>query len=204
MTARLLNWYRQSPLHFIYKRVSPLPDYLYWRLRGSPGIKIPHFLKERALRNTAREFRLRVLVETGTQYGQMAHAMRNNFLKIYSIELREDLYKAAKRNLAPYSQIEILQGDSAVVLPELLRKLTPPIMFWLDAHGGGTPLLKELGEILRDPEAGNVILIDDVHAYKASYWSLKLDDITQFIACHSPRHRVELRDNLLYILPGNR
>lgn len=204
MANRLVEWYRHSPLHFAYKRISPLPDYLYWRLRGSPGIKIPHYLKERTLRDTARKFGLRVLVETGTQFGQMVYAVRKDFQEIYSIELREDLYKSAKCNLARCSHIHVLQGDSATILPELLRKLAPPIMFWLDAHGESTPLLNELGEILRDPAAGNAILIDDIHAYQANYWFLKLGDVMQFVESNAPTYRVELRDNLLYILPGNR
>ena len=48
----------------------------------------------------AQRFHLPVLIETGTQYGQMISAMRTRFREIYSIELDGTNYALAVKNFA--------------------------------------------------------------------------------------------------------
>jgi len=201
MPQEPVDWLHKSPLIFTYKSVCSLPEYLYWRLRGCPGPKVPHRVKERAVRRAGNEFGLRVLVETGTQYGQMINAVRDDFAEVYSIELLEDLYLAARRNFARHPHIHPIWGDSSTALPELLEKLTPPLLFWLDAHSNTSPLLHELDAILRDPSAGNVALIDDAHAFDNGTWSLNPEEIRQWVAHRAPEYSVEVRDNIVHILP---
>jgi len=203
MRKHTVDWFHRSPLLFAYKRMASLPDYLFWRLRGAPGPKVPHRIKEMTVRQTAKEFGLRVLVETGTQYGQMVSALRNDFAEIYSIELNEDLFHAARRNFARCPHVHLLQGDSAVVLPELLQKLAPPLLFWLDAHGGAIPLIQELEAILSDPAAGNVILIDDAHALEGNIWSLTLDAVRRCVANRAPEYTVAVRNNIVHVRPAH-
>jgi len=82
----------------------------------------------------ARQFDLRVLVETGTYLGEMVDAMRTAFGRVYSIELDQELYWRAVQRFAGRGSVTIVQGDSSKVLPQLLAELAEPVLFWLDGH----------------------------------------------------------------------
>ena len=73
-----------------------------------------------------------------------------------------------------FSHVEILHGDSGVVLPELLRRISEPALFWLDAHYStgetvrgelDTPIEQELKAILNHSVRNHVILIDDARNF---------------------------------------
>jgi hypothetical protein len=61
---------QRTPFYGAYKALGHYPDYWYWQLRGRP-IRSPHLLKQRTVRQYADRYGLRVLVETGTYYGEM-------------------------------------------------------------------------------------------------------------------------------------
>jgi len=122
---------------------------------------------------------LRIFVETGTADATTACGMLNRFEVVHSIELSEPLYKNALRNFGG-TRINFHHGDSAEVLPRLIREELPPdepVVFYLDAHWcdaydgraaqGQFPLWTELNAIrdLREPE--DIVIIDDVHAFGA-------------------------------------
>ena len=198
---RLKEKLRGSGWMAIYKRLSPVPDFLFWKVRGSPGPKVPHLIKQRAIKRLGSEFGLQVLIETGTQFGQMVSAVKDRFREIYSIELDPRLYEAARRHFARASHIHLLQGDSAVILPRLLESISEPCLFWLDAHSHSSPLTAELNTIFRHPVGRHVILIDDAHCFDGRVWSPTLDEIRQFVAVASPRAAVEVQENMIRILP---
>ncbi len=135
----------------------------------------PHPIKQNVVARYARAYNLSVFVETGTFRGDMVHAMRMQFQSIYSIELQAELCAAAKRRFAQDDHIHILNGDSGVVLRELLPSICSPTLFWLDGHWSGgetaraqldTPVMAELAAILQHPLAGqHVILIDDARLF---------------------------------------
>ena len=58
----------------------------------------PHIIKQQTLLTYARRFRLKNLVETGTLYGDMVEAMKNDFDRIYSIELSTDYMKKQRKD----------------------------------------------------------------------------------------------------------
>ena len=66
-----------------------------WKHKGCPAPP-PHGVKLRTLDEYAKTFNLRVLVETGTFYGDTIAAMARNFDHIYSIELSQQLHEIAK------------------------------------------------------------------------------------------------------------
>jgi len=70
----------RTPFYGVYKSLGHYPDYWYWKLRGEP-IRSPHLLKQRTVREYAQRYGLRVLVETGTYYGEMVDAMRSRLRK---------------------------------------------------------------------------------------------------------------------------
>ena len=73
---------RRSRLIIFYKRMAAMSDYLFWKLKGSPQPRVPHLIKQRALREYAKRFQLPVLIETGTQFGQMIDAVEKYFREI--------------------------------------------------------------------------------------------------------------------------
>jgi hypothetical protein len=138
--------------------------------RAHPVPPPPHAVKVEAVLGAASRSGARVLVETGTFEGEMARKCRRAFRSILTIELSDTLARAAARRLAPYPNIRVVQGDSAVRLPELLRQIREPALFWLDGHYSGegtargcrdTPLEEELRAITRHEVRGHGILIDD-------------------------------------------
>src|SRR5260370_20617312 len=99
----------------------------------------------------------------------MVSAMKNRFDWIYSGERDRGIAERAVKRFARHPHIQILQGDSQRVLPELLKSLHQPALFWLDAgycgwagaQGDNQRLSTELQTILRHPVKGHIILMDD-------------------------------------------
>lgn len=144
-----------------------------WDAAGRPAPP-PHVVKQRVLRQYARDHGLRVLVETGTYLGDMVHAMKPHFDRVYSIELSDELHEQARRRFAGDDHVTLLRGDSGVVIRQIVAQLRQPALFWLDGHysGGntasgarGTPVLEELGHILDAPDLGHVVVIDDARLF---------------------------------------
>jgi hypothetical protein len=117
-----------------------------------------------------QRFGLKTFVETGTHYGGTLKAMQPHFDQLYSIELSDHWYQHAIGMFWDVRNVCLIQGDSAIELPQLFKRLpNGPVLFWLDAHysGGDTacaaedPLAVEVQTIIRTrPDA--LIVIDDM------------------------------------------
>jgi hypothetical protein len=122
---------------------------------GYGRIPPPHAYKQREVKVYAKQAKIRTLVETGTYEGHMIDATRHSFDRIYSIELDDALHEAAVRRFAGDDRVILLKGDSGVVVPELVDKVSEPALFWLDAHwSGGTTASSRDGS----PSTGNWFL----------------------------------------------
>jgi hypothetical protein len=135
-----------------------------------PQVPPPHVVKFRAILDHARRFGLRVLIETGTFEGEMPRKCRTMFERIHTIELDPGYARRAIHRLRHHRNIEVIEGDSTVRLPELLMRVHEPALFWLDGHYSAgltargekdTPLLEEIDAIARHGVLGHVILVDD-------------------------------------------
>lgn len=144
-----------------------------WVRCGAAGPP-PQCVKQGVLRQHAARFGLEVLVETGTYFGGTVNALRHDMARIISVEVDEKLAALARRRFAGDAKVQIIQGDSARVIAEVVPRLTSPALFWLDGHysGGVTgfgeshcPILQELPSILDDQRFAHVILIDDARAF---------------------------------------
>jgi hypothetical protein len=80
-----------------------------------------------------------VAIETGTCKGHGAAALAKSFPRVITIELGEELHLAAREKLASLGNVECLRGNSAELLPEILRGLPEHAapFFFLDAHWSG-------------------------------------------------------------------
>jgi len=146
---------------------------LEWNLRGKP-VPPPHAVKQRIVKHYQKEFRPKILIETGTYLGDMVAAVESCFTEVYSIELSPELYERARARFSMRAGVHIMLGDSSEVLPVILEKISEPCLFWLDGHfsGGITaqgklnyPILEELAQIRRHGIRNHVILIDDARLF---------------------------------------
>jgi len=162
------------------------------------------------VRNKAGERGLKVLVETGTYRGEMLEAQREHFEKLISIELSEDLFRAARSRFAAFPHVQLIQGDSGVKLGEATKDLNEPALFWLDAHysagitaGGGkdAPIIKELSCLSSRNQSRDMILIDDARLFGWDFGYPKLKVIREYVAKHWPRHAFSVESDIICITP---
>jgi hypothetical protein len=160
-----------------------------WEAKGKP-LPPPHVLKQRTLEHYAKAFSLQILIETGTYQGDMVEAMKDAFNKIYSIELKRELYERATKRFDRNDHISIIHGDSGKVLREVLAKINEPCLFWLDGHYSAgitakgeldTPINEELNHILNHPVEGHVILIDDARLFVGENHYPRIDELKDII-----------------------
>ena len=180
-----------------------------WERDGRP-VPPPHAVKQKALRRYAQAFGTRVLVETGTYMGDMVAAMLDQFDRIYSIELSEELHQRARARFADEPRVTILQGDSAHVLPELLKGLDERCLFWLDGHYSSgvtalgekeTPVEQELRAILTHPVTGHVVLIDDARQFVGTGDWPAISTIESMVHSIDPRLVVRVEDDIIRVHP---
>jgi hypothetical protein len=161
----------------------------YWIARGQSPPP-PHRFKAEVLRQYAVAYGLRILVETGTQTGQMLAALKHEFARLYSIELLPENYEKARQRFLADPQIELTCGDSAAVLPAILARLREPALFWLDGHYSPnsapageqvTPILAELAHLFAAPRLGHVIIIDDVRLFDTHFGYPPLAEVLTMI-----------------------
>ena len=180
-----------------------------WRRRGAL-LPPPHILKQKLINKYRKEFAIKVFIETGTYLGQMVDAMRYRFKKLKSIELSEELYKRAKEKFKSSPHIKLYMGDSAAVLPHIIESLQEPALFWLDGHYSGgittkgkstTPILEELAAIAT-LQCKFVILIDDARLFTGEDDYPEINSLKSVITNYFPLHKVEIRDDVIRILPN--
>jgi hypothetical protein len=170
-------------------------------------------VKQRAVQEYADRYRLRVLVETGTYYGEMVAAMRSRFDEIYSIEYDHALAVRAKKKFARWPHIHILEGDSQKKIPEILATLKTPALFWLDAgyygwaglQGDKQRLTVELDSILQHtvdqhPGKSHIILMDDARGLSGQNGAPTVDQLKQHIESTFPGRKVSVKHDIMRIV----
>jgi hypothetical protein len=153
-------------------------------------------LKIQTVRAYAEVFDLDTLVETGTCFGDLIFGVRDTFKEIYSIELAKHLFECAVVRFNDDHGVHLFHGDSASILPTFIQALSPRVLFWLDAHGVGCPVMRELETILAcRPQA--VILIDDAIDFTGHNGYPTLEKLQQTLQ----HYRVCIKDNIIRAYP---
>jgi hypothetical protein len=204
---------RRLPFYGAIKSISHYPDYWYWKLRVHPG-RTPHLLKQRAVREYAKKYGVRVLIETGTYYGEMVAAVKKDFDRVFSVESEHELAGRAGRKFAREPKIRILEGQSHEVMPELLKSLAEPALFWLDAgyytwdglQRNKQRLSTELDAIFSHAVKGHVVLIDDASTLKFRTTNdqpepANIAELQSRLAAVFPDRLVGIRDDIVRITP---
>jgi hypothetical protein len=153
-------------------------------------------------------------VETGTYYGATTEWASNNFSKVSTIELSQELYLLTSRRLSDKNNITFYCGDSRSILREIIKTSKEKCIFWLDAHwsGGETagkeaqcPLITELNTIFSS-SYDNIVMIDDARTYllppKKPNDAKQFPTIIDIIHTFDPEkvHLVVL-DDVIYLIP---
>ena len=180
-----------------------------WERRGRP-VPPPHVVKQGVLRSYARRYDLKIFVETGTYRGDMVEAMKPLFEKIYSIELSERLFDAARKRFQADRHVELIHGDSGKELGRIMERIDRPALFWLDGHYSAgetargeheTPVREELEHIFRAPDLGHVIVIDDARAFGTDPAYPTLEELARYVRSRRPRAGVLVEDDSIRITP---
>jgi len=178
-----------------------------WRRKGMKGPP-PHLVKVQTVMRYARNKGIRLFVETGTYWGDMIQAVRGLYDEMWSIEVAHDLCVKAVKRFRSDPRIHIVEGDSAVVLPCVLRSISAPCVFWLDGHysGGNTgrgvedsPIKEELKHILGHHIRDHVILVDDARCFLGRDGYPTIEELTKQVQACRPEWIVSVVEDIIRI-----
>lgn len=176
-----------------------------WQKNGC-HIPPPHSLKQVVIEKYAQLNHIKVLVETGTYYGDMVESQKFNFEKIFSIELGKELWENAVLRFKKYKHIFILPGDSGKVLNDITSKLNEKALFWLDGHysDGITtkgdkecPIIEEVNAIFRYKNLSHVILVDDARCFNGEGDYPTIEHLTNHIHQYDNRYNVSVEHDII-------
>lgn len=119
----------------------------------------------------------KIFIETGTHVGSGTRQFSPHFEKVYTIELSPSLSQIAMENNKDLTNIEYFVGESHVVLPIVLEKISDDFILFLDAHGSGgdtvyseqigrfgSPVIKELNACVN--KLPKIVVIDDLSDFE--------------------------------------
>jgi hypothetical protein len=175
-----------------------------WTKKGCPDPP-PPLAKQNIIDEYRQKYGCKVLIETGTLFGDMVEAQKKRFNKIISIELSVNLFNKAQKRFKNDSNILILQGDSGKVLPKIMQDINEQSLFWLDGHysGGITakgdkdcPIFEELEAILNSKN-NHILLIDDARCFNGQGDYPTIDQVIEFIRNKNDKYNFEVKHDII-------
>jgi hypothetical protein len=170
----------------------------------------PHSIKMQVVRSYIKKYCLSEFVETGTYVGEtLANIASDKNVQCTSIELSQELYEQACKRFRDYKNVKLVQGDSGQKLPELLKEIDKPNLFWLDGHYSAgvtagqdinTPINTELQAILNHPIQKHVILIDDARCFNGADNYPHLDELIKKVR-ENNTYSVEISTDIIRLTP---
>jgi hypothetical protein len=176
-----------------------------WRKNGY-SVPVPSLVKQGVIIDYQKKYNCSTFIETGTYLGDTVEAMKTKFKKVISIELGMDLYINAKERFLNVKNVEIFQGDSGKVLPQIVLGLKDPAIFWLDGHysAGITakgdkicPILEELDAIFENSNLNHVLLIDDARDFVGEGDYPTIERLTDYIKSKNERYNVQVKHDII-------
>lgn len=177
-----------------------------WNKNGQP-LPVPHAIKQNIINKYRNKHSINTLVESGTYWGDMVWAQRNNFEKIYSIELSKELVLFNRKRFKKYPNIEIILGDSGKILPTLIKELDEKTLFWLDGHYSGEdsargdkdcPVAEEVKAIL-STEIEHVIVMSDARCFTGQRDFPTLEGISSYITNTYPQSLIRTENDCIIV-----
>jgi len=125
--------------------------------------------------------------------------------------MQKNITSQTSLKLAHILKIKIYYGDSALILPKLIKKINSRSLFWLDAHHSmgitskgttETPILKELKSISRDKIKNHVILVDDARDFKGVGDYPTIKKVKQFVKKNFSDYKTKIESDIILIYPN--
>lgn len=163
-------WIRDNFFYQFFFRMKEITSWIC-RKYSSPS---PHFIKwDCLIRNGIPDA---TWVETGTYLGATTRVLSRHSVQVYSIEPEPTLCANARKKFKRFSNVQILEGTSEAIFPELLQKISSNVNFWLDGHYSDgitfqgamdTPIVEELKIISENLARFDkvVVLVDDIRCF---------------------------------------
>lgn len=114
-----------------------------------------------------------IFIESGTHLGNTTFVMEKLFKKIYTIEIKKELFIKTKSKYKG-NKINFYLGDSSIILKEICQDISKSAVFFLDGHwsagqsGKGDkdcPLYEELQIINEHFKQNAILIIDDFRLF---------------------------------------
>ncbi|MBT5490961.1 hypothetical protein HOK00_01245 [bacterium] len=170
----------------------------------------PHYIHAEII-ELSKKYKINNFVETGTYIGNTIFGVKDAFKTIYSIELNNQIFNLVKERFKEYDDINILNGDSAKILHDILIKINKPTIFWLDAHysSGGTskgerhtPIFEELKTIFNHVNKNHIILIDDMKDFIGQNDYPTIKELESFVIENS-NYEFSITNGVAYLIEGS-
>ena len=177
-----------------------------WEKSNKP-LPPPHYVKQTIIREYQDKSAYKILIETGTQWGNMIFAQLACFDSIFSIELSEKLYARAVKRFKRYKHVHLIYGDSGIMLANVMKNISEPAIFWLDGHysAGITakgekecPIWEELNTIIKDKQP-HILLIDDARCFIGENDYPTILELQQFFENQNIPIHFEVKDDVIII-----
>lgn len=120
---------------------------------------------------------IQVFIETGTYKGETTRLASKYFNKVYTMEIKKELYDESKKigKEQNCANITYFLGDSVEILKVLIPMVKESSIYFLDAHISGmdsgfngkqcVPLIEELNIIVKNLEHPSIFIIDDLRFF---------------------------------------
>lgn len=206
---RIKNILIQSGLWQPLNITRNIPKFFRWIRNGCRG-PAPHPIKMRIIRAYLELFSIKNFVETGTYLGDTLDYIAKTGIPCISIELSGELYNTACMRFKKYMNVNLIKGDSSDKLPDILKTLDSPALFWLDGHYSAgitakgdvhTPVSNELQAILSHAVKGHVILIDDARCFDGTNDYPQLDELLRVVRMHG-NYTAEVSVDIIRLVPS--
>jgi hypothetical protein len=207
LSSAPLEAIQSSPLGPSLRLAVSLARTARWRRRGCPPPAPPH-LKSRIVRDYAVRNGIETFVETGTYRGDTLAVVSKRVPRSVSVELDPHLAARARRRFARHPEIEIVEGDSAVRLPEIVAKLDRPALFWLDGHYSSgvtalgdkySPIEEEIHAVLGERRPDHIVLVDDARLFVGDGEYPSLSAVRESVASLRPGWSFAVVDDIIRI-----
>ena len=175
-----------------------------WEKSGRAG-PTPLLYKQQVILDAAAATGAKVFVETGTHFGDLARAMSAQFREVYTMEYDDDLYERARKKFDPRPHIHCLGGASPELLTSILRRISEPCVFLLNAHGpdaaGPAQIDQELAAIGAHRVKTHAVLIDHARLLTGAAGLPTPEQIDPLRATLFPALRMTVEHDIVRLLP---
>jgi hypothetical protein len=179
---------------------------------------INFYIEEGLLELLTGRLALTAFVETGTFRGDTLEIAANYFSELHSVEMSQELYRAASERFQDQSNLHLHVGNSPDYLREHREDFSSrAVLFWLDAHwccaddtagsDSQSPLLEEL-QAIGSLHPSSVLLIDDARLYlspppephRLADWP-DFHELVLALLALGPKHRLMVYNDIVILYP---